>query len=103
MRLLTLAAGVAVGYVLGTRAGREKYDKIVEGARNLADQPPVVQAKSRFQELVGAGTDAASRKLGAATDAVTHKLDTVATDSATTTAPRKRTKPAEEGTIVTTP
>ncbi|GAA1810604.1 hypothetical protein GCM10009682_35280 [Luedemannella flava] len=78
MRLLTLAAGVAVGYVLGTRAGREKYDKIVEGARNLADQPPVVQAKHKIQEIVGAGTDAAGRKLNAATDAVTHKLDTVA-------------------------
>lgn len=101
MRLLTLAAGVAVGYVLGTRAGREKYDKIVEGARNLADQPTVVQAKNKIQEMVGAGTDAAGRKLSAATDTVTHKLDTVAAGSGST-APKRKTQTAGD-TIVTTP
>lgn len=99
MRLLTLAAGVAVGYVLGTRAGREKYEQIVEGARNLAEQPPVVQAKEKVRDLIGAGTDAAGRKIGEATDTVTHKLETVAPS-------RRKTKPvvtsSADDTVITT-
>lgn len=32
-RMVSLAAGVAVGYVLGSRAGREKYEQIAAAAR----------------------------------------------------------------------
>lgn len=35
MRLRTVAA-LAAGYVLGTRAGRDRYDQIVEAARHSA-------------------------------------------------------------------
>ncbi|MEU8241274.1 hypothetical protein AB0C07_23765 [Actinoplanes missouriensis] len=35
MRLMTLAAGLATGYVLGTRAGREKYEQIAATTRKL--------------------------------------------------------------------
>jgi hypothetical protein len=37
MKVLALAAGLAAGYVLGTKAGRERYNQIVQGARKLAD------------------------------------------------------------------
>jgi hypothetical protein len=33
MRLLMFAAGLATGYVLGARAGRDKYEWIAEAAR----------------------------------------------------------------------
>jgi hypothetical protein len=36
MRLMGFVAGVAVGYVLGTRDGRQRYDQLLAGARNLA-------------------------------------------------------------------
>jgi hypothetical protein len=52
VRLLTIGAGVAVGYVLGTRAGRAKYEQIVATTRRLRENPttgPVVQA---VQELI---------------------------------------------------
>ena len=42
-----LAAGLAAGYVLGARAGREKYDQIVAVARKLSDRridAPVLEA-----------------------------------------------------------
>lgn len=64
MRILTLAAGVAAGYVLGTRAGRERYEQIVAGARRLASHPTVIQAQERAigaVGAVGAGTDAPAR------------------------------------------
>ena len=53
MRKLSFAAGLAAGYVLGARAGRERYHQIVEGARNLADQPAVAQAQAKVASLLG--------------------------------------------------
>jgi hypothetical protein len=44
MRIMTLAAGLATGYVLGARAGREKYDQIAIAARKVSGQPRTAQA-----------------------------------------------------------
>lgn len=38
-RIVSLAAGVAVGYVLGSRAGRDKYEQIAAAARRYAGSP----------------------------------------------------------------
>jgi len=35
----TFALGVAVGYVLGSRAGRERYDQLVQAYRKVVDHP----------------------------------------------------------------
>jgi hypothetical protein len=37
-------AGLAVGYVLGTRAGREKYDQMVKMSQQVAGHPAVQKA-----------------------------------------------------------
>jgi hypothetical protein len=66
MKFLTLAAGVAVGYVLGTRAGREKYEQIRANARKLSSHPGVVQAQDKAKELLSNGSDAVAAKLAAA-------------------------------------
>jgi hypothetical protein len=44
------AAGLAIGYVLGTRAGRERYEQIKRAAQRVADSPTVQEAAG----LVGA-------------------------------------------------
>jgi hypothetical protein len=36
VKKLTLLAGVAIGYVLGSRAGRERYEQIKAGASKVA-------------------------------------------------------------------
>jgi hypothetical protein len=41
---LTFITGVAVGYVLGTRAGRERYEQLRKGAQRLARNPAVRNA-----------------------------------------------------------
>jgi hypothetical protein len=46
---LWFIGGLAVGYVLGTRAGREQYDQIVENARKLWEHPTVREAKGVVQ------------------------------------------------------
>jgi hypothetical protein len=37
-------AGLAVGFVIGTRAGRERYEQMKKLARRAADSPAVQQA-----------------------------------------------------------
>jgi hypothetical protein len=51
MRLMTFAAGAAVGYVLGTRAGREKYEQILDTARKLRADPSLGRAAQAVSEL----------------------------------------------------
>ncbi|MGW3492199.1 YtxH domain-containing protein [Streptomyces sp. NPDC001020] len=38
---LTFFAGLALGYVLGTRAGRERYEQLKKSARQVAQNPAV--------------------------------------------------------------
>jgi hypothetical protein len=46
---MVFAAGFATGYVVGTRAGREKYDQLVKMARATAEHPAVQQAAGVVQ------------------------------------------------------
>jgi CBS domain-containing protein len=46
------ALGFGVGYVLGTRAGRERYDQIVRAWKSLIGSPTVHQAAERGKEIV---------------------------------------------------
>ena len=40
----TFLAGLAVGFVAGARAGRERYEQMVKLARNAVENPTVQQA-----------------------------------------------------------
>ncbi|MFD8979668.1 YtxH domain-containing protein [Streptomyces sp. NPDC059564] len=41
---VTFAVGLALGYVLGTRAGRERYEQLKKSAREIAQNPAVRNA-----------------------------------------------------------
>jgi hypothetical protein len=56
---MTFAIGLAVGYVLGSRAGRERYEQIKKTAQRIADNP-------RFQETAGVVGAQVSRVAGMA-------------------------------------
>lgn len=47
---LLFLGGLAVGFVLGTRAGREKYEELVQTARKIKDSPTVQEAAGVVQE-----------------------------------------------------
>ncbi|HXP19192.1 MAG TPA: hypothetical protein VN840_06050 [Streptosporangiaceae bacterium] len=51
MRLyrVTFVAGLAAGYALGTRAGRERYDQMRKLVRSFSDSPAVQQAAGALQ------------------------------------------------------
>ena len=64
---LKLLAGFAAGYVLGTRAGRERYDQLVAKAQGLWRDP-------RTQEKVTAARHVAEEKAGQAAEAAQAKV-----------------------------
>jgi hypothetical protein len=47
---LTFVAGAAVGFVLGTRAGRERYEDLKNATRKLLDSPTVHEATGVLQD-----------------------------------------------------
>lgn len=74
---ILFVVGLGVGYVLGTRAGRERYDQIKRAAEGVWNQPAVQQgvdtvkdfAKARVGDLSGTVLDAAKSFIGNATKA----------------------------------
>lgn len=54
---ITFATGLAIGYVLGTRAGRERYDQIVKLTRRITDDPRVQETAG----VVGAQVSSAGK------------------------------------------
>jgi hypothetical protein len=64
---LWFIGGVAVGFVLGARAGREKYDEIVLNARKMWDHPTVQEAagvvQAQANRLYHEGKDTVSDKI----------------------------------------
>ena len=49
MRRIIFVTGLAVGFVLGARAGRERYEQLIRLARKAADSPAVQQAAAAAQ------------------------------------------------------
>jgi hypothetical protein len=46
---VTFLAGLAAGFIIGARAGRERYEQIKKLARKAADSPAVQQAAGAAQ------------------------------------------------------
>ncbi|WP_406478044.1 YtxH domain-containing protein [Streptomyces sp. NBC_01615] len=65
---LTFVAGLALGYVLGTRAGRERYEQLKKSARQVAQNPAVrntaESAAQQSREFAGKAYHAVSEKVG---------------------------------------
>ncbi|MFB2557088.1 YtxH domain-containing protein [Herbiconiux liangxiaofengii] len=55
--------GLATGYVLGTRAGRERYVQIKSGADKVWNLPVVQSGVDRVQEFAGARVDTVKANL----------------------------------------
>jgi hypothetical protein len=61
---LGLVVGAGAGYVLGTRAGRERYEQVVERARQLWQRPQVRDMAAKGRERVGCGVERAATTAG---------------------------------------
>lgn len=65
---LTFVAGLALGYVLGTRAGRERYEQLKKSARQIAHNPAVRNtaetAAQQGREYAGKAFHSVSHRVG---------------------------------------
>ncbi|MFD7079902.1 YtxH domain-containing protein [Streptomyces sp. NPDC002181] len=72
---VTFVVGLALGYVLGTRAGRERYEQLKKSAREIAQNPAVRNAAESAghtgREYAGKAFATVSHKVG---DAVPSSL-----------------------------
>ena len=77
-KLMMLAAGAA-GYVLGARAGRERYEQIKSGAQKLKNNPTVQkkagQATAAVKENAPVVKDKVADAASSAKAAAQEKLD----------------------------
>ena len=63
---LTLAAAAGAGYVLGAKAGKERYNQIESKFREIAGMPAVQNATQTVKEQASSVADTAKEKVGSA-------------------------------------
>ncbi|MGY1732399.1 hypothetical protein ACI798_12850 [Geodermatophilus sp. SYSU D01045] len=63
MGKLSLGLGLGVGFVLGARAGRERYEQIAKTARDLLGRPEVQQTLEKAREAAPAPLQGSIDKL----------------------------------------
>lgn len=72
-----ILVGAAVGYVLGAKAGRERYDQIVRAWHRIVENPTVRRAagtaKDKAFEAAGTAKDKAFEAAHTAKDVVAEK------------------------------
>ena len=75
---LSFIAGFGAGYVLGAKAGRERYEQIRKSAAKVAENPRVQSAtdaaKEKAGEVAAVAADVAKEKAGEAVEAVREKV-----------------------------
>ena len=67
-------AGLGVGFVLGARAGRERYEQLRRLARKVADSPAVQQAAGALQAQAAGYAKSARGKLADGAGAARSKV-----------------------------
>ena len=71
---IVFIVGLAVGYVLGTRAGRERYEQLQKMARQVRDNPSVQQAAGALQAQATTYAKSAQGKLATGAGAAKAKV-----------------------------
>ncbi|MEU5544860.1 YtxH domain-containing protein [Streptomyces sp. ISID311] len=74
---LTFIAGLATGYVLGTRAGRERYEQLRKVAQRVSQNPAV---RNTAESAALTGRDAASKAFGTVSAKVGERMPHAVSD-----------------------
>ncbi|WP_431278721.1 hypothetical protein [Leifsonia poae] len=77
MKLAIFVTGVAVGYVLGSKAGRQAYDRIRKQVNDFTQSPPVRQVANDVKDLAGKAAAEAGDRVSEVLDKASDKLDDV--------------------------
>jgi hypothetical protein len=76
-----LLVGLGVGYVLGTKAGRERYEELKSSWDSFMGNPSVQTVVTRGKEVVETGKQRGLQAVEKASDNVKDRLDTGASSS----------------------
>lgn len=74
MKKLTLLIAGGIGYVLGTRAGRERYEQIKKAVTRVKDDPRMREQATRAADLAKEKAPVVKDKVAAAASTVADKV-----------------------------
>jgi hypothetical protein len=74
MGRLSFFVGFGAGYVLGSKAGRERYEQLRRLYDNLSSSPTVQRASGKAKEAVGTGLGQAKEAASEGVSKVTGKI-----------------------------
>lgn len=80
MKKLTLLIAGGIGYVLGTRAGRERYEQIKKAATRVKDDPRVQEKAAQAADLAKEKAPIVKDKVAAAASTAADKVTPSGTD-----------------------
>jgi uncharacterized protein YjbJ (UPF0337 family) len=75
MKLVIFLAGAAAGYVLGSKSGRQAYDRLKRQVNDFAHSEPVQQVASDVKDLAGKAASGLGDRMGDVVDKASGKLD----------------------------
>lgn len=67
MRKLSFVLGFGVGYVLGSKAGRQRYEQLLRSWRQVRDNPAVQEAAGLVQARAENALGAVKSRIGSET------------------------------------
>lgn len=70
-----LLVGLGAGYVLGARAGRERYEELKASWEQFMGNPSVQSVVHKGKDAASSGAEAGIRAVGKATDTVKDRLE----------------------------
>lgn len=77
MKVIIFVAGVAVGFVIGSRAGRGAYENMRRKWQGISESDPVQKVKGDVKELAGRAASDLGDKVSEAVGKASDKLDEV--------------------------
>ncbi len=77
LRKTTILAAAGIGYVLGTRAGRERYEQIVSAFDGVRSNPQVQKAAAQAQDYAAQQAPVVKEKAQEAATRATDKVKDV--------------------------
>ena len=81
---LTLAVTFGAGYVLGAKAGRQRYTQLQSRFRDLAGMPAVQSASTAVKDAASGMAESAKATVNEKVEAVSHPASSGKTDSGLT-------------------
>ncbi len=83
LRKTTILASAGIGYVLGTRAGRERYEQILSAFNGVRSSPQVQKAAAQAQDYAAQQAPVVKEKVQEAAGSARDKVkDVVSSDDA---------------------